>query len=465
MQISKSLIIFLFFIFPFLLIAQNDHVTIHSITLNGNKKTKDKIIYRELDFKQGDKILITDLEKRLKENERLVLNTGMFSKVEIIPTQNKSQIDIEIKVQENWYIYPIPLVELADRNFNVWWVEQNRKLNRLNLSMRFYHLNLTGNQDRLKILTQVGYTQKLELEYTYPGINKAQTIGLTTNLLFTRNKEIGYTSFGNKLLFDREEDIFQLKRTRIGGGVIYRPGILFYHTATVNYHQNKITDTVAVELNPDYFLDSRISQQYISLSYNFTYDKRDIKPYPETGIFSFAEIQKDGVGIFEDRNSLRLTAEVRKYMLHSKKWSTSISIKGRTELIRKKHSYYNSRALGYLEDFIRGYQYYVVDGQDYLYFKSSLRYKLIDREIQFGNWVFIEQFRLAPLKIYLTANYDGGRVWDQYYQENNPLTNAYLQGGSLGVDFVVYYDKVLRFEYSINHLKEKALFLTYNLSF
>ena len=464
MQIRKSLIFFLL-LFPFFLIAQNDVTTIQSITIIGNKKTKDKIIYRELDFKIGDEISLIDFEKRMKENERLVLNTGMFSKVEITSAQKNNQAAIQINVQENWYIYPIPLVELADRNFNVWWVEQNRKFNRLNLSMRFYHLNLTGNQDRLKILTQVGYTQKLELEYTYQGINKAQTIGLTTNLLFTRNKEIGYASFGNKLLFDREEDIFQLKRTRLGVGVIYRPGILFYHTGTVNYHQNNITDTVAIELNPDYFLDGREQQQYISLSYNLAYDNRDIKPYPETGSYSLVEIQKDGFGIFDDRNSLRLTAEVRKYLTHSKRWSSSISLKGRTELIRKKHSYYNSRALGYLEDFIRGYQYYVVDGQDYLYFKSSLRYKIVDREIQFGKWVFIDQFRVAPLKIYLTANYDGGRVWDEYYQENNPLTNTYLQGGSLGVDFVVYYDKVLRFEYSFNHLQEKALFLTYNLSF
>ena len=465
MQISKPLITFLLFLLPFLLISQNDKVTIHGMVLIGNKKTKDKIIYRELDFKIGDEITTKELPDRLKENERLVLNTGMFSKVEIAAAQKNNEVEIQITVQENWYIYPIPLIELADRNFNVWWVEQNRKLNRLNLSMRFYHLNLTGNQDRLKILTQVGYTQKLELEYTYPGINKTQTIGLTTNLLFTRNKEIGYISVGNKLLFDRAEDTFQLRRTRLGVGMIYRPGILFYHTATVNYHQNNITDTVAVELNPDYFLDGRKKQQYTSLSYNLTYDNRDIKPYPENGSYSFVEIQKDGLGIFDDRNSLRLTAEVRKYFSHTKKWSTSFSLKGRTELIRKKHSYYNSRALGYLEDFVRGYQYYVVDGQDYLYFKSSLRYKIMDREIQFGKWVFIEQFRVAPLKIYLTANYDVGRVWDEYYQENNPLSNTYLQGASLGVDFVVYYDKVLRFEYSINHLKEKALFLTYNLSF
>lgn len=465
MQSSKPLYIILLLFLPSLLFSQTESVTIQSITLIGNKKTKDRIVYRELDFQIGDEISLKELPSRLKENERLVLNTGMFSKVDIAAGQRNNQADIQITVQENWYIYPIPLIELADRNFNVWWTEQNRQLNRLDISMRFHHLNLTGNRDHLKILAQVGYTQKLEFEYTFPGINKAQTIGLMTNLLFTRNREIGFISIGNKLLFDRAEDRFQLKRTRLGLGMIYRPGILYYHTATLNYHQNRITDSVAIELNPDFFLRGRKSQQYASLKYNFTYDNRDIKPYPETGSFAFAEIQKDGFGIFDDRNSLRLTGEVRKYFTHSKRWSTAFSVKGRTELIRKKHDYFNSRALGWFEDFVRGYQFYVVDGQDYLYFKSSLRYKIIDRELQFGKWVFIEQFRIAPLKVYLTANYDGGRVWDEYYQENNPLTNTYLQGGSIGIDFVAYYDKVLRFEYSINHLNEKALFLTYNLSF
>lgn len=452
---------FLFFSFPLCLFSQTSTTTVRSIEIIGNKKTKDKIVYRELDFKIGDDIPANDLTNRLKENERLVLNTGMFSKVEM----SEQDGTITITVRENWYIYPIPLIELADRNFNVWWVEQNRALDRLNLVMRLYHLNLTGNQDRLKILTQLGYTQKLELEYTYPGLNKAQTIGLMTNVLFTRNKEIGYTAVGNKLLFDREEDIFQLKRTRIGGGLMYRPGILFYHFANVNYHQNQITDTVAVQLNPDYFLDSRTKQQYLSFTYNLTYDNRDIKPYPTTGSFSSLQFQKDGFGIFDDRNSMFLTAETRQYFPITKRWSTSLTLKGRVQMIRQKQGYYNSRALGYLEDFVRGYQYYVVDGQDFGYFKSSLRYLVFDQEIKFGKWVFIEQFRLAPIKVYLTANYDGGYVWDNDYQENNPLSNSYLQGASVGVDIVVYYDKVLRVEYSMNRLKEKGLFLSYNLSF
>ena len=29
---------------------------------------------------------------------------------------------------ENWYIFPIPKFELADRNFNVWWKEQKIRL-------------------------------------------------------------------------------------------------------------------------------------------------------------------------------------------------------------------------------------------------------------------------------------------------------------------------------------------------
>ena len=44
-------------------------------------------------------------------------------------------------------------------------------------------------------------------------------------------------------------------------------------------------------------------------------------------------------------------------------------------------------------------------------------------------------------------------------QQNNYLANTVLCGSGLSLDFVSYYDLVLRMEYSINRLNEKGLFL------
>ena len=60
---------------------------------------------------------------------------------------------------------------------------------------------------------------------------------------------------------------------------------------------------------------------------------------------------------------------------------------------------------------------------------------------------------------------DRAYVNDPQYGEINPFGNRWLWGGGLGLDLVLHYDKVIQIQYSINHLKEKGLFLHFKLSF
>jgi outer membrane protein assembly factor BamA len=137
---------------------------IDSILYTGNKKTQNYIIRRELDFKAGDTIASTTLTGMFLQNRSRILNTGLFKEVALNIKSwdtESNHISIEIKVQEAWYIYPIPIFELADRNFNVWWDEFNGSLSRVNYGIRFTHNNLTGQQDALKLTAQFGYNNFL----------------------------------------------------------------------------------------------------------------------------------------------------------------------------------------------------------------------------------------------------------------------------------------------------------------
>ena len=55
--------------------------------------------------------------------------------------------------------------------------------------------------------------------------------------------------------------------------------------------------------------------------------------------------------------------------------------------------------------------------------------------------------------------FDSGYTVSSLDNVNNFLNNTALFGGGLAIDFVTYYDLVLRVEYSINKLNEKGLFL------
>ena len=460
--------IFCCFFFSVLLSSQNDHVFVKGIAVEGNKKTKERIILREIDFSIGDSIPLSVLQTRLEKNQLLLLNTSLFTHAKINIAEWDEQtgaIELKIELKEAWYIYPFFSVELADRNFNVWWVEQNRALNRLNFGLRFYYVNFTGQRDLLKLVLQYGYTQKLELEYTLPYLNKAQTIGFTTNFLLTRNKEVGYTSFENKLLFNRQDNDNLLKRLRFGAGLIYRPGQTFFQRLEIQFAKNNITDIISTDLNPDFFLDGKNQQQYLSLKYQFSYDSRDIRPYPLSGDYFSISLKKEGLGIFNDLNTLKLKSAFAHYFSLNKKISLESIIQGQYSLLRNQQPFYNYRALGYEDDYIRGYEYYVVNGLDYGLVKTSLRFELVNREFNWGKSMPLKQFKIMPFKLYLSLNNDLGYVKDPFYEIDNDFSNRLLYGTGLGLDFVLYYDKVLQFEYSFNHLWENGVFLHFKLSF
>ena len=133
-------------------------------------------------------------------------------------------------------------------------------------------------------------------------------------------------------------------------------------------------------------------------------------------------------------------------------------------LIRQRQPYYDNRALGFGDDFLRGYEYYIIDGLDMAYLKANLRFQLLNKEINVGKWVFIKQFRRMPIKTYLSINNNFGFANDPFDNGENFLNERLLWGGGLGIDFVLYYDKVFRVEYSFNHLLENGLFLHLNLN-
>lgn len=440
-------------------------VTVSSIQLSGNMRTKADFVLRELDFAVGDTISLATLTDRLQQNEFHILNTGLFTSAKITFQTwegSTNRIGLAIAVLETWYVFPFPIVEFADRNFNVWWDTYGHSLRRLNWGIRFQHTNFSGRRDRLKVVAQLGFTKKYELIYSLPYFNAQKTWGLNVHFLHTREKEIGYTTQNNELIFHRNAEAVLLQRWRGGGALTYQPKLDFLHQFFTTYHFNTVHASVLSELNPDFFLHGR-HQRFLAAGYKFTADKRDIRPYPMKGYFLSAEAAKQGIGRASDLDALHVSASIQQYFSLRKRWSAGLLAKGKIGLQRQKQPYYNSRALGYFEDYLRGYEYYVVDGLDFAYQKSVLRYKLLNRAHNWGRYMALEAFREMPVKLFLTFHNELGYANNPFYQQHNPFSNRLLWGTSLGLDLVLYYDKVFSLELSRNHLNEFGLYLNWDL--
>ena len=193
--------------------------------------------------------------------------------------------------------------------------------------------------------------------------------------------------------------------------------------------------------------------------FNYRFDDRDLQIYATHGSYFEYEVGLVGLGILKNEPSLiYMMANYRKYLPLASRWNYNFSIKGRLNSLEPA-PYYNQRALGYGNDFVRGYEYYVINGQSYGLFKNAIRYNLIKPSKFSIEAVPAEKFNTIPYAVYIDAFLDIGYVKDDRFPETNPLANTFIPGAGLGIDLVTYYNIVARVEYSINKYGEQGFFI------
>ena len=454
-------------VFTQILFAQESLIFIDEISVSGNKHTKEGVIFRELHFNTGDSISTQELTQVLKTSEESLLNTGLFNSVRIFFIQweaSTGKIHIRVEIEEAWFVYPVPVFELADRNFNVWWVEQERALDRIKFGIEFTHLNLTGRRDRLKLTATYGYTRLYALKYAYPYLNKAKTLGITGAISFQRKREINYANIGNKQFFYKNENAFIYQKASAFLGLSYRSGHHLIHEWGFSFNKKELKVPEITTLNPFYFDNGKDTERAFSMSYAFTYDFRDIHAYPLNGTYFQFKITKPGLGIFKDKNILLLALRYKYYHQIADKWSTGFEFFGKTSLIRNQPPFENYRIMGSSSTTVPGYEYYVLNGLDATLLKTIFRFKLVDFTLKFGRLMPLQAFKALPIKIWLRANNGFGYANDPFDSGENPLNKKLLWGGGPALDLIFFHDFIFRFEYSFNRLGEKGLFLHFKAS-
>lgn len=434
-------------------------LVINEIYIEGNEITKEQIILRELLLKAGDTLRSDLLPVLIQKSKENLLNTFLFNYVTITPQYNSSLLNIYINVSERWYIWPLPIFELVDRNFNEWWL--SRDISRTNYGFYITRNNFRGRNETLTLGLKQGYTNRYSISYSIPYINKKQTSGLAFSSSYARNHELAYRVYNNKLVYYNDQNTFVRKEFYTGIRYTHRNGIYNTHALQLEYKNVEVGDTI-LDLNQDFFSKNDSSQQYIGLSYLYKRDCRDLKSYPLKGYYYDLEFVKLGPLPSFDLDILYLAASFRKYWQIQKRMYTAASIKFKWSALSPQ-TYFNQRALGYGNDYVRGYEYYVVNGQHFALFKSTLKYELVPTFIQKVKYIPSEKFNTIPHTVYLNLFTDMGYVVDKYFHTGNSMSNSLLIGVGIGVDYVSYYNIVARLEYSINKYAETGFYLHFTI--
>jgi hypothetical protein len=444
-----------------------DSVILRNIFVTGNKKTKTSVVIRESGLKVGMRIARKDLIEKLIRSRLFVMNTNLFNDAEVNIqewSENLDQVDIKINVDERWYIWPVPLFELADRNFNVWWVQQNRKLDRINYGFRVDHKNLTGNWDPLSITLLNGYTRRIALDYYYPYLNKSKTIGVTLSYFYAENREVGFQVKENILEFFRKEENLNLIRQRSFVELNFRPGVIQRHNLRLEWQLNSTSDTVARFLNPNFFQKNQNRQKFFLVHYDFIYDDRDIKPYPMHGWHLNFSVNKMGILPSDDINAFSLIGRAANFMKFDDRNSFEWMAKSQIQLLPYPIPFQNMPNIGSEPDYLFGYEYFLMQARNYALIKTGYRFKAFDFSMNFGRLIPFKALRVIPFKIYLKWNMGAGYLDNPDFGFGNSLANRWIFGGGPGVDIVAFYGLTGKFEFSRNSLGQSGLFLHYKMN-
>lgn len=434
-------------------------VTIRDIFLYGNKKTKDGILLREIPVVKGQSYSMPFILRSIQRANENLMNTSLFVTVKTDFTHwYNDSIDIVVNVSERWYYIPLPILEPVDRNWNVWITQYKVSLERINYGLRLRAQNITGRNDKLNLFWVGGYTKQYMVKYENPFISKDLKHGAFIEMSYSKKREINYTTRQNQQVFFKDDNSFASTSMRFGLGYSYRKGSIVRHNVKLFVYKESIADTVA-RLNPKFFGNGTTDQVFPELQYKYQYLGVDFIPYPLRGFKTEFNFLKRGMGGNTGMNLWMFNLKAEKFFPLTKTVNFSLQGEGTLKLPFKQ-PYYNQKLLGYSDNYLRGLEYYVIDGVAGGMLNTTIRKKVADFKIKTG--FSSKTYSAIPFQIYLKAYGDVGYVYNKENITGNILTNKMLYTGGVGLDVVTIYDMILRLEFSFNQLKERALFIHMN---
>lgn len=419
-------------------------VRVDTIHFEGNEKTRENILRRELDFQENDSLFVQNLNERIEFNRRKLMNTNLFIwvKSEVHQLAN-GNLSVKFECLEQWFVLAYPVFQLADRNLNDWW-SRGHDFRRTIYGIHFLHNNFMGRNEKVIFKAETGFTQKLEMAYQNPYVDPKKTLGFAVNLAYSTQKSVAYQTENDTLKYLGSNEILLEKWI---GGIQFRKRLKFYdfQTLELKYNHSNIADTIAY-LNPAYFGNAKTKQKFLQLGYTFSYDFRDFVTYPLRGkkidlsFTKFGLLPTDQVNFWEASASAAYFIDLGNRFFLASQIKTKLSTNGFIP-------YSNMRGLGYGNDLVRGYELNVIDGTNFFLWRNTFKFQLVSTTLRIP-FIKYKQFNQMPISLYPTAFTDLGFVYSSTKETRNS-SNQWLFGTGLGFDFVTYYNFVCKVGFPI----------------
>ncbi len=323
-------------------------IKIDSVLIIGNKITEQDIILRELTFSVGDTVNY----ETLKYNRERIYSLGIFTHVELNITESTNANVLVISVEESWYIYPIPFVELEDKDWD-----------KISYGVYLVVKNFRGRNETISSRGALGYDPSLNINYTNPYLIRDKNIYFSAQLAYVDALNKSNTA---EIIYGGE-----FSHKFISASVSAGKRIMLYHRVGLNLSFDYIE-------TPQYVKTISASNdridKVISLGANYIYDTRDLAQFPREGMFASFEFKTKGLGL-DEINYQVMTIDFREYRKIIGELGAKWRVASRMTF-GDNVPYYDRSYLG-LGERIRGYYTTEQEGHEYYLGSLELNYPLI----------------------------------------------------------------------------------------
>jgi outer membrane protein insertion porin family len=247
-------------------INESPRVFVERVNINGNSRTLDKVIRREMDLVEGDPFSRTKLAK----SEKNINNLGYFGKVDVktLPGSAPDKTVVDVAVEEQ---------STGEISLGAGFSTADGPLADFHISER----NLLGKGQDLSFSTTIaGAKTEFDVSFTEP-------------YFMDRDLSAGVDAF-HITKDQQDESSFDQRRT--GGGVRmgYPLSDKLRQTWKYRLEQNEITN---VDSNASLFIQQQEGDRLTSaVSQVLAYDDLDSKIFPTDGVSAWVNAEVAGVG-------------------------------------------------------------------------------------------------------------------------------------------------------------------------
>lgn len=454
------------------------YVIIDHFEITGNQLTRPPIIIREMDFKAGDSLAAFRKDTRIPHNDRVfypgdsselrlrmnysrenLVNTKLFLTVDLGLKRilgNRYALTVTVTERHYWWLFPV--AKLNAPNFNEWL--RDVQWSDLSMGIFFSHNNLFGLSHQTSLVAYFGKSWAVGLGYRIPWIGTGQKIGLTMTAGYANNYTVEYASVENKrqMLYasGSSEDV------KLSAKLSLRPGLYHYGTVKLTGEYIRISDSL-YSLDTNYLARNKKANTSLSLYADYYYDNRNSQSYPLKGNLLRVFVNKVGLGLVsKDVDYFFYGIDFHFYQALGKRFYVAEMVKAENTS-GENTPYYYQLNMTHGKDFLRGFDLYTLKGDQIYYCRNNLKYELVKpsvKKVKDGQEK--SKFKALQYAFYLNAFADAGYCVNKF-TTGNPYNNRFLMSWGLGLDFVTYYDLVVRFEYAFTSIGTNGFFFGFGM--